>query len=305
MSLVRFRRGTRALLLAAASGCWFCLFPCGVETGAHWTPIADYPELQRLGYQFVVTTVSPDRREWERTFDAAGTAGLRLIVGMWPSPYQLRGDEWTITPKGVAFLRFAASRTRQVKAIFVYNEPYWIHPLTNTPDICGAMPAEQLRKLRAKIRSVWPEAKVYHDIGEPGAWAPGGAHRRERPCVGDKYTDATGVADYVGIWSFPFLPNGYRKSQALKVIKREMAYVRTAMNAEPVVIAQAFGCADCAPTTRWPTNEEIRDWNCALRSLCPDGVSWYVWQQDIYDEVLSRHPESWPATTAGACELGR
>jgi len=275
--------------------------PGQVETGAHWADIADFPTLQRLSYQFVITMVSPSHpEEWAMTFDAAAAASLKLIVGVYPPPYSLQGEEWTISDAGKRFLRYAASRAALVKGIYVYNEPYWVNPFTKANDPCGAVSAERLRRLRSAIRLVWSEAQVFHDIGQPAAWAPGGFLLREHPCIGDKYADPSGVADLVGLWFYPIELARDRRTEALAVLKREIAYVRARMHAEPILAGQAFGCRTC-DLTRMPTARELRKWNCATRALGPQAVSWYPWRQEGYDDYLSNHPELWSLTGPAAC----
>lgn len=277
--------------------------PSAVETGTHWAVSSDFPALQRLGYKFVITTVhADDHPGWAEAFAAAQQARLQLIVGIWPPPYSLRDGVWTISSEGQAFLRYAASRSDLVKAVFVYNEPYWVNPFTGKNDYCGALSAAELRALRTTIRTVWPEAKVFHDLGRPSTWAPGGPMPRDYPCVSDKYAHAEGVADLVGVWYYPFEIGMYRKSYALGELRREIAYVRTEMQAQPIVDAQAFKCVRCGEATRWPTHQELKDWNCATRSLAPYGISWYVWRQSSYDDSLSNHPEMWSSTEPGVCE---
>jgi hypothetical protein len=276
--------------------------PANVETGTHWARPSDFPILRRLGYDFAIATVDPrNRTEWVTLFDAAEASGLKLIAGAHPPPYTVQKGEWTISGQGQSFLRYAASRAGLVKAIFVFNEPYWIDPFTEKSNYCGALSAGQLRDLRAAIRRVWAQALVYHDIGHPSRWAPGGRHRRFNPCIGDKYADATGVADFVGIWSFPFETSGYHKRTALEDLRRETEYVTTRMKARPIIANQAFRCGHCGEATRWPAVDEMKDWNCATRALGPHAVSWYPWRQDIYDDFLANHEEAWQSTTSQAC----
>jgi len=273
-----------------------------VETGTHWARPADFPQLRRLGYNFVVVCVDPaNRAEWAALFDAAAASGLKLIVGGHPPPYRIENGQWVISSGGQALLRYAASRAALVKAVFVYNEPYWIDPFTEKTNHCGALSAEQLRGLRNTIRKVWPSALIYHDIGHPSLWAPGGRHHRDYACIGDKYENATGVADYVGIWSFPFETTGYHRSRALEDMRRETEYVATRMQAQPVIANQAFRCSHCGEATRWPTLPELRDWNCATRALGPHAVSWYPWRQQSYDDYLANHEEAWESTTSQIC----
>ena len=273
-----------------------------VETGTHWADPPEFPTLAGLGYSFVIITLDPDdRKSWKKTFDAAEAAGLKLSVGLYPEPYRLRNGRWSITAEGKAFLRYTASRASIVKSLFVYNEPYWIHPLTERQHECGALSAEELRLLRSAIRDVWPQALVHHDLGDPSKWAPGGFYARQYPCLGEKYADQTGVADLVGIWYYPFVEEGYLRETSLAGLRREIAFVREKMHAEPVVAGQAFRCSDCGEASRWPTAEELKDWNCSLRRLAPHAISWYPWRQDMYEDYLSKHPRLWSLTGAQPC----
>ncbi len=273
-----------------------------VETGTHWADPPEFPTLAGLGYSFVIITLDPDdRKSWKKTFDAAEAAGLKLSVGLYPEPYRLRNGRWSITAEGKAFLRYAASRASIVKSVFVYNEPYWIHPLTERQHECGALSAKELRLLRNAIRAVWPQALVHHDLGDPSKWAPGGTYARRYPCLGETYADQTGVADLVGIWYYPFVEEGYLRESSLAGLRREIAFVRENMHAEPVVAGQGFRCSHCGEASRWPSAEELKDWNCSLRRLAPHAISWYPWRQDMYEDYLSKHPRLWPLTGAQPC----
>ena len=273
-----------------------------VETGTHWAGTGDFVTLRNIGYEFVVTTVTNNPADWKNTFDAAERAGLRLVVGLSDhSQYRLSGDAWTVSPTGETFIRYAASRTALVKAIFLFNEPYWVDPWTGQTSICGVLSAGQLRGLRNAVRAIWPAALVYHDIGAPSYWAPGGQVNRDYPCIGNKYADQRGVTDFAGIWFYPFERTGYRKDKGLAVLRTEVEFTRKQMAAEPVIAGQSFICKACEEATRWPTAEEIQDWNCALRSLGPQAISWYVWKQSLYNDYLSNHPDHWSRTTARAC----
>ena len=273
----------------------------GTLTGVHWGASSDLSTLKSIGYDFDMRTVNPNSPDtWAPALDAAEAQGLKLIIGGYPEPYSYADGEWTISPAGVQLLEYLSSRSSLILALFVYNEPYWVNPFTRQTDACGALSADQLRALRVEIRTVWPDAKIYHDIGEPSRWAPGGSLHRSYPCIGDKYADATGVADYVGAWYYPFRTSGYRKAEGLAALDRESDYIPNSMGAVTVWLNQVHAC--CGDLT-WPSDPQILDWNCSTRSRLPTGslISWYVWRQQIYQDYLANHPEQWPLTTAAAC----
>jgi hypothetical protein len=272
-----------------------------IETGTHWPNPAEFDTLKKLGYQFAVVTLDENPEHWRRTFDAAERAGIRLVVGLYPYPYKWEHDQWTITPEGLEFLRFAAARKTLVKAIYVFNEPYLTDPATGRQADCGALTPPQLRMLRNEIRSHYSGARIYHDLGQPSAWAPGAYFARQRPCVGDKYARTTGVADFAGVWDYPMTGGLYQRERMISAVQREIDYVSKEMLAQPVVLAQAFRCKGCDGATRMPATGEIKDMNCSFRALAPHGLSWYAWRQDAYDEVLSVRGDLWPMTGANAC----
>jgi len=272
-----------------------------VETGTHWPTVSEFPRLKSLGYSFVVITVDGNPSNWATTFDAAERSGLKLIIGVYNPPYTLANGVWTITPTGQSFLRYAQSRASLVKAVFVFNEPYWVDPWTYENSLCGQISAADLRSLRTEIRKIWPGAKIFHDIGAPEAWAPGGTVHRQNACVGNKYADQSGVADLVGLWFYPFERTGYLRDQGLAAMRVGMEFARGKMGAEPLLDAQAFRCRNCGEASRFPTAAEIKDWNCALRDLQPNAISWYVWRQSIYDDYLANYPALWPSTSPSAC----
>jgi hypothetical protein len=273
-----------------------------VETGVHWAPIRDFPTLRQLGYSFVVAIAGNTEREWDELFQAAAASELKLVVGLYPPPFTWNNERWSITQRGRRFLEYVAARSARVKGVFVFNEPYWMDPLTYRTDICGAVSAARLRSLRNEIRAVWPAARIFHDIGHPSAWAPGGSHHSQYRCVANKYADATGVADFVGVWYYPFNEQGYERDEALSLLAGEVRYVREKMGAEPVILGQAFKCLECGgEANRWPQQLELRNWNCSARTLQPAAISWYVWRSNQYDRELASEPSYWQETTAEAC----
>jgi hypothetical protein len=271
------------------------------RTGTHWGVPGDMRAYKRIGYDFAVRSVDPRRpSEWRRELDAARSQGLKLLIGAHPEPYSYAEGRWRISTAGVRFLRYLKSRSELVLALFVYNEPYWVNPFTGRRDLCGALSAAMLRSLRTKIRTVWPAAKIYHDIGRPSRWAPGGSLHETYECIGDKYVNSRGIADYVGAWYFPFRESGYRRSEGLAVLERESAYISESMGAVTVWLSQAYACCE---DLVWPTDAELLNWNCTVRWSLPEGslLSWYVWRQQEYRDYLANHPRQWRLTTADAC----
>ncbi len=277
----------------------------GQLTGTHWAETNEYGTLKDIGYGFAVTNVAPgDVAGAKAKLDAAKAAGIKLIIGMYhfggPHPYSYANGQWTISPAAQTVLDYLESREQDILAFFGFNEPYWLNVFTEQTDPCGAHSAAQLRAFRDKIRTVWPTAKVFHDIGAPAAWAPGGFVQVQNPCVGTKYADQSGVVDYAGIWDYPFRTSGYRKAEALATLTRESSYVVNEMQAVPVWLGQSHsGVEDLA----WPTSAQLQDWNCAIRAALPAGslISWYVWRQEMYPDYLANHPEMWPKTTQAVC----
>lgn len=276
----------------------------GVETGAHWAAPADFLQLKRLGYQFAVITFDADPQHWTEAFDQAERAGIRLIAGLHPYPYRLdkATGEWHIDGVGEEFIAFAQSRSNIVKALYVFNEPYWVDPASGVKNPCGALAANDLRKLRLAIGALWPRVKIYHDIGRPSQWAPGGGYALENPCIDDRFADASGIADLVGVWHYPVAKQGYDRETLVQALRVELDYVSQRMNAEAIVLGQAFRCSRCAGPTRMPALDEVRDINCTVRWLAPQAISWYPWRQPAYEESLERHRELWPATSPRACQ---
>ena len=273
-----------------------------LETGAHWASPTEYAQLKRLGYQFAVITLDRDPDHWREVFDLAERAGIRLIAGLHPYPYRLIRGQWEIESIGQQFIKYAQTRSTLVKALFIFNEPLWVDPLTGRNSPCGALSANELRALRSDIRRIWPQALIYHDFGRASLWAPGGSMERDHACVGNKYADMTSVADYAGIWFYPVnVSEGYRRDEMIRAMREEIAFVTRKIGAEAVALGQAFRCVRCTNGTRMPTAEEARDINCTLRWLGPQAISWYPWRQLAYRDDLAGHRELWSATGPGAC----
>jgi hypothetical protein len=270
----------------------------------HWAGPADFKPLKDAGYYGSIVELNPtDRGAWQQMLDAATGADFKLIPTLYPYPYSRGSDgSWTIQPAGVDFLKILQAHPDVVMALFVFNEPYWTNPTTGKSTECGYYSAADLRALRTQIRTVWPEAKIYHDLDDPTTWAPGGEYWQAKPCIGDKYKDQTEVADYVGIWNYPFRTDkGYTKDGSLASLRSQINFVRKSMTpAQPVALAQGF--ASKSEGYYFPNRGEIKDWNCAVRSTGVGYVSWYPWRQPgRYDDVLANHPADLEVTLASAC----
>jgi chitodextrinase len=261
----------------------------GLMTGAHWGTASDLSTFKQIGYGFDVATCQPtDLAGCTALLDTAHADGLKLIIGGYPEPYTLNADgTWSISAAGVQMLQLFQQRAADVLAVFVFNEPYWVDHYT----------AAQLRAIRAKIRTVWPQAPVYQDLGQPSCWVSGGGCQGSGP----QYDDQSGVCDYCGIWDYPFTTSGYTKTQSLAIAQKESAFVLNSIHGIPVWLNQAHAASCC--NLVMPTQAQVLDWNCAVRKVLPPGslVSWYVWRQGIYSDQLANHPEDWPDTTASIC----
>jgi hypothetical protein len=280
------------------------LAPSAIQTGSHWAEPSDYPTLKNIGYSFAITNVAPgDLAGAAAKLDAAKAAGIKLIIGLYafggPEPYSYANGQWTITQAAQNSLNYFKSRETEILAFFGLNEPYYTG-LTGT-NACGYYSAAQLRQFRTQIRAIWPGAKIYHDIGQPSEWAPGGSLYNSYSCIGQKYADQTGVADYVGVWDYPFELGGYMKTRALATLSRETSFVINSMGAIPVWLNQSHAASSL--NLLFPTTASLLDWNCSVRRALPAGslISWYVWRQGIYSDVLASHPEDWSSTNAAAC----
>jgi len=278
-------------------------------TGTHWPDPSEYKTLKANGHDFAITNVSPtDQPGAKQRLDNADAAGIKLIIGLYafggPEPYVLNNDgSWTISAAATSLITYLKSREASIVAMFGFNEPYWTAPDGHT-DPCGVFSAANLRQLRTQIKQIWPNAKIYHDIGWPSEWAPGGDLYKAYSCIGNKYADATNVADYVGVYDYPFRSTGYEKDKGMARLQKECDYVIQKMQpAKPCWLGQTF--AKTSEGSAMPTAPQLLDWHCAFRAALPAGsiVSWYVWRQaGIYDDYLVNHPELWPNTNPGvAC----
>ena len=253
----------------------------------HWPNNNEYQTLKAAGYDFAVVTFQPgDNTTAAARLNAAAQAGIKLIIGMYPEPYTYSGGRWTISSAGQSSLNFLESRQLEIMGLFVFNEPYWVDGYT----------AQQLRDLRTAIRVVWPGAPVYHDLGQPSCWRTGGL------CDGGPAWDnQAGVCDLCGIWDYPFQSSGYQKTRALSALATETAFVANNIGGKSVWLNQSHSATCCGLV--YPTDTQIRDWNCSARGAAPAGThfSWYVWRQSIYPDYLANHSSQWPLTIASAC----
>jgi hypothetical protein len=277
-------------------------------TGTHWASPADFPALKAAGYDFAVVTVPPtDKARLDAVLDAAHQNGLKLFVGAQPYPFEHVGNELRLTSDGKQFLKNLSARKDDVMGVWVSNEPFWTDPLRPSVNSeKGVYTAKQLSDLANQIRAVYPDAKIMQDIGAPSAWAPGGKMH-----TGDKYPidQLKGVADYWGIFgdgAEPFKAGGaYNKQGALDKIEHEVKFVEQTLGGRAIVDAQSY-YAPSATITGYPSDAQIKDFNCALRQRMPElsGISWYVWRQaPLYQDFLANHPSQVPLTGPNVCRV--
>ena len=132
---------------------------------------------------------------------------------------------------------------------------------------------------------------------------PGSDLVEDNPCIGDKFVDQRGVADFVGIFNHN-LRNGEPQDLPAETeyMREQIEFVENEMEAEAIVDMQAFGCTRCdSEPIRMPTAQEFRAWQCALRELGPYAISYYPWNLELYDEALSDRPDLWELIGEDVC----
>ena len=263
--------------------------PAGILTGTHWAEPHEYAQLKSIGYDFNITLVAPgDINSAKAKLDAAKSAGIKLILGLYgyggPEPYVLSGSNWIISTAAQNSLNYLESRESEIIATFVFNEPYWVMGLS----------AAQLRSLRTQIKGVWPNAKIYHDIGNAHFW-PGQDQA--------KWGDQSGTVDYCGSWYYPFKDAGVGtyprwKTYGLEILQKEVDFIKSNIGggAKMVWLGQTHAAA--SDNIVYPTTAHLKDWNDACRAAMPADslLSWYVWRQALYPDFLANHPEQWSST---------
>lgn len=250
-------------------------------TGTYWPNDTDLPQLKSLGFGFATVTVQPgDSATLNAHLDAAKAVGMKLILGLYPAPYAQAGSTWAITTEGQQSL--AAMKAREADGtqmgLFVFNEPYNAMGLTAT----------QLKTLYTTIKSAWPNAKVYHDLGLPSGWGNGGfSWTQTAPW------DQTGVCDIAGVWYYPWdAGTSYYKDIALQRLAQDCAFVQNKMGATPVWLVPTHAAAGL---TRFPPIDQFTDYMAAVKAALPAGAlkSMYVWDNQYVDH-LKLHPDYWP-----------
>lgn len=277
-------------------------------TGTHFPEVSDFQTLAQLGYNFAVMTLDPSSPStWAPMLNAAQSAGIQLVVGGYPPPYTESGGSWSISNQGQQLLSYLQSRSSLVLALYVFNEPYYTNPAIGGQYPCGYYSAADLRSLRSTIQAYWPGVKIYQDIGWPSDWAPGSSYTAQNPCVGTKYADQTNMADYVGIWYYPFTGSGDSASTGISQLTTEANFVLNSMTpALPVSLNQAYACSTCVSGGYvFPNATEIYQWNCGTRTIPFGAISWYPWRMfSGYTQAIATSPPLWPLTTAPSCNAG-
>ena len=167
-----------------------------------------YSQLKSIGYGFGVTTVAPGdvpgrsrspmppKRRHQAHHRSRHCSSVHIPA--------VRADTlmatWTISTAGSIRPQLPQeSRVGHRRRSSASTSRTGSGPGTGSPSSCGVSPPRSLRNLRTQIQAIWPGAKIYHDIGWPSDWAPGGDLYNAYSCIGNKYADQTGVADYVGV----------------------------------------------------------------------------------------------------------
>lgn len=264
--------------------------PARALTGTHWPAVADFPTLAKAGFDFAVVTVDPTNPALvASTLAAAQSEGLKLIIGGWPYPYTIAADGTiTVTSAGAAMIRQIAASPATL-ALFVFNEPYWINPFTGIAHPEGALSAAQLRALRTAIHQI-AMVPVYHDLGTPSQWAPGGSLAAS---AGQKYASQNNVADLVGLWDYPYPTGQDLLAQSIQTLKTEAAFATARMGAKPVWLVQTLG----GEGFTYPTTVQMAAQMAAVENLLEVlfGVSAYTWSSTGgYSDFLSNHSPDWP-----------
>ena len=276
------------------------------KTGIYFAVPSEYELLASLGMEFVVTLVAPsDLAGAAERFDAAEAAGIQLVTGMYafggPQAYTLSAGNWTLSAAAETMLNYMESRKELVFSFFGFNEPYYIHFDTGVEDPNGAQSADELRAFRATLQGYWPDIKIWHDLGYPSEWAPGGSVWT--PGVGNKFADQTNMTDFPGVFEYPFQAT-YQRAQAIARVNKEINFCLSSMRpARPSLLAQSF----VELGHPWPNTTDFLDWNCTMRTILPTEavIGWYTWEiGGLYDSDLHEHPEDWGKLLATACQGG-
>jgi len=243
------------------------------------------------------------------------------------------GDHWEIKEVGYDFLVWAEEISGNVNhryyntlfAVFGLEEPYW----TTTPG--GPFTTAQLQELYRKIKSVAPHVKIYSELSDMDAfdrdgWRGGafGAIEEYKRFDEDDLDFADGVADYAGIWFYPFIkeyegesPTSYVSGASCAspedclnrvvdvIIRNKRLVEERAPNTKLVFVLQAFG----GGIYRMPSPSEMRKLARTVVSLnCVSGVLWYFWDNPCpsceYTDWLSRESgEYWSVIREFSFEL--
>ncbi len=249
-------------------------------TGGHWVDAGDMATVKAAGWGFVVESIDPSAGQSAlfARLDAAKAVGLQVIINFFPYPFTWNGTTWTITAAGQARLADLASyNTANPGVIFAYmgmNEPYQL-------TLGSAITATALKAFPAAVKTYFPAAKIYHDMDQPDAYA-------------GTYPDQTGIADYVGMWDYPFLEDGsYTREASRSRILQQHKFIREKMGAQPVVLLQSLADPTFGPHFRFPSGAEMQDWVDAIADHVSVGtpLSWYVWNQASYTDYLKNHQD--------------
>ena len=218
-----------------------------------------------------------------------------------PEPYSYSNGQWTIS---------AAGRTSSTT--WRVDPPSSLHSSSSTSRTGSTRSrARRAHAARCQQRTCGASGRRFNQFGRAqestttsasrALGRPAGTLYNSYSCIGNKYADQSGVADYVGVWDYPFEAGGYQEARALSTLNRETNYVINSMHAVPVWLNQSHAASCCSLV--FPTKAQILEWNCSVRAALPAGslISWYVWRQGIYSDTLSAHPEDWTSTTAAAC----
>ena len=110
--------------------------------------------------------------------------------------------------------------------------------------------------------------KIYHDIGWPSEWARAATSTMRIRASGTSTPIQTGVADYVGVYDYPFQTRGYIKAQATRSA-RQGDRLRDQLDARCPGLARPGTTLVPATVIVFPTQAQLLDWNCPVRKRSP------------------------------------
>ena len=255
--------------------------------GADEVAIEDLAYMKSQGVNFVMTSMWPNRSEWERYLKEAEKHDLKVII--WPVgtcmkdssiPWCLNNGTWDMS-RGRDALSYAQQYVqnggKSLLGVMSLHEPYWSAGL----NINNAN--NDIKNLYSEMKKIAPDVNVF-------IYMDGIADTEET------YPQAritNGMADIIGVWLHCFgEAEGSCEDARRSILNDRRIMTERNITADLFFSVQTFDGTTDGPY-KMPNYNELKSFTCSAINLnALDGILYYPWRNPAqYRDYMQNHPE--------------